>query len=164
MTWRPENTALTESEPTFDAKIFHSKTCGTYVKMSLELAQDSSNAEEVLKRQLVDVLALEIDRVALSGLGAAQEPMGISEDPDVLTTASVGALNGYDEFSQAVCDGAAGAGGELPFVPGGDVNDEQLAVANAGDGLAVGRKAGIERIPRVAVQLGHVAVGPVDHE
>lgn len=76
--WRAENGAIEESEMTFDKVTFQPKSLAVLVKVSRELLEDSLNIETVLPTVLANALALELDRVALLGAGAGNEPRGVS--------------------------------------------------------------------------------------
>lgn len=76
--WRAENGVVEESEMTFDKVTFQPKSLAVLVKVSRELLEDSLNIETVLPTVLANALALELDRVALLGAGAGNEPRGVS--------------------------------------------------------------------------------------
>lgn len=84
-TWRAENTAVTESDPTFGQVVFQPKTLAVLVKASFELIEDSLNIEQALFRALSASLALELDRVALMGSGQGNEPRGIANTTGIHT-------------------------------------------------------------------------------
>ncbi|MCU7932794.1 MAG: phage major capsid protein [Candidatus Thiodiazotropha sp. (ex Codakia rugifera)] len=76
--WRGENEQVSESEPTFGAIAFDTRSLAVLVKVSRELLEDSLNIEEALMGALSSSLALELDRVGMFGNGA-DEPLGITQ-------------------------------------------------------------------------------------
>jgi len=75
--WRRETAAIASSDPTFQQVNLSARMVYAFVKLSRELLSDAPNIETVLTNELTRALALEIDRVALRGLGAAGEPSGV---------------------------------------------------------------------------------------
>ena len=88
--WRPEGVAVTASEPAFSAITLRAKTLAAVVPISIELAEDSSNAVPIIEQTIANEMAAKLDAVALSGIGSASELLGIRNHADVNTTASVG--------------------------------------------------------------------------
>ncbi|MEW8522165.1 MAG: phage major capsid protein [Candidatus Thiodiazotropha endolucinida] len=76
--WRGENEQVSESEPTFGAIAFDTRSLAVLVKVSRELLEDSLNIEEALMGALSSSLALELDRVGMFGNGT-DEPLGITQ-------------------------------------------------------------------------------------
>ena len=103
--WRAENTAITESDPAFDAVNLEPKAVAGLIRISLELLQDSPTAGQVVEQLLLKAISAEIDRVGLVGSGSGAEPTGLFTDSDV-ETYSMGtngaALTGYSPLSQAI--------------------------------------------------------------
>ena len=64
-TWRAENAAVAESDPTFSAVVLAPKTLAVIVRASRELIEDSLNIENGLTTALAGALSAELDRVAL---------------------------------------------------------------------------------------------------
>lgn len=81
--WRFENVKVAESEPTFGRVAFRPRSLACLVKISRELWEDSVNLAEALPRVLSAAMAVELDRAALVGQGAAAEPLGVLNDTDV---------------------------------------------------------------------------------
>lgn len=102
--WHAENTALTESAPTFGAINLQAKTVATIVKMSLELAADSENIEAILQSTLVSAMAAEIDRAGLVGsaTGAGAAPLGLFNAVGRNSVLSVGAPTSFDFLVDAL--------------------------------------------------------------
>lgn len=73
-----ENTAVTESTPTFDKISLTPHSMGAIVDVSkLLLNQSSLSVENLLLNDMSRAIAIELDRVALSGSGSSGEPTGI---------------------------------------------------------------------------------------
>lgn len=76
--WVAEKGSPTESNPTVDQVNLTPKTVGAYTDFSRKLMlQSSLDVESMVRRELATVLALEIDRVGLYGLGNTNQPMGL---------------------------------------------------------------------------------------
>ncbi len=76
--WVAEATNVTESTPTFDQVALTPKTVGTFVEMTRKLLlQSSLDVENFVRQDIIDTLAVELDRVALIGSGAGSEPTGV---------------------------------------------------------------------------------------
>lgn len=91
--WVAENVAPTESNLTVDQVTMSPKTVGAFTDISRKLSIQSSPSVEMLVRDdLSTVIALEIDRAALYGSGASNQPTGISAttgiNTDTLTSAN----------------------------------------------------------------------------
>lgn len=109
--WRNENAAITDADPSFEKVTFTARSLYALVKVSLELLQDSVNITEILEAALTRALALELDRVALFGSGTAPEPRGVFNTTGIQTV-------------------SMGTNGAVP-VDYDDVVDLLLALANA---------------------------------
>lgn len=91
--WVSENSAVTESEGTFDQVTLSPKTVGCYSKYSrLMLLQSTPDIEMLVRSDLVQQIALAIDLAAISGTGASGQPTGILNIAG--TGAVVGGTNG----------------------------------------------------------------------
>ncbi|MBZ5638516.1 MAG: phage major capsid protein [Acidobacteriia bacterium] len=99
--WRPENAVLTASDPSFAGVVLRARTVGVLAKVPIELVEDAQNLSSFLDTVFSDALALEIDRVALVGTGAAEEPQGIENTPGVGTSTGI-ASPVYDDFTDMV--------------------------------------------------------------
>jgi HK97 family phage major capsid protein/HK97 family phage prohead protease len=76
--WLAEGGAPTGSNPTVDQVTMTPRTCGAYVDFTRRLMlQSSLDVETMVRADLVETLALEIERVGLYGLGASGEPQGL---------------------------------------------------------------------------------------
>jgi len=103
--WRPENVAVTKSDMTFERIELQARTLAAICVTSIELLEDAANLDPTITNALAQALALEMDRAALRGIGAASEPLGIRNWPGVnLKDMGVngGILDGYDDFMDAI--------------------------------------------------------------
>lgn len=102
--WRSENSLVEESGMTFDRVAFKPKSLAVLVKVSRELLEDSLNIGNVLPSVLAAALAAELDRVALFGTGADNEPRGVVNfanlTPNAFAGGDIGA-KGYKELVRA---------------------------------------------------------------
>ncbi len=92
--WKLENNPITAGDLTLERVQFTARTLPVLVKMSVELAEDSANIDDVIERELSAALAGELDRVALIGTGTAPEPRGIRNQSGVTIQAPLGGANG----------------------------------------------------------------------
>jgi len=76
--WVAEKGAPSESNPTVDQVNLTPKTLGAYTEFSRKLVlQSSIDVEQMVRNELATVIALEIDRAALYGLGNTNQPQGL---------------------------------------------------------------------------------------
>ncbi|MGZ6477666.1 MAG: phage major capsid protein [Bdellovibrionales bacterium] len=84
--WVAENTAPTEGSVAFDQVTMSPKTVGGYVDYSRKLMlQSSPDIESLIRSDLAESIALELDRVGLYGLGSSNQPLGLKGTTGVLT-------------------------------------------------------------------------------
>lgn len=100
--WRGEAVTVQSSTPSFGSVILRPKTASAIVPVSVEWLEDSQNSEMVLENALRAAMGSAIDQAALTGTGAASQPLGITNHPGVLTTAAVGTPTNYSDISSAV--------------------------------------------------------------
>ena len=84
-----ENAAIVPSEPTFaETALLAPKALTALVPISNRLLRDADNpsVEEVIRRDLAEVLALRADLAFLRGTGLGGEPLGIRNKPGVVVT------------------------------------------------------------------------------
>lgn len=83
--WGAENTAITESQPTFDRVNLEPKKLTGYVEDSNELEQDAIvNMGQLLTQMFGEVLAFEEDDAFINGNGV-NKPLGILNAPALVT-------------------------------------------------------------------------------
>ena len=155
--WVAESGAPTESNQTVDQVNLSPKTVGAFTDYSRRLMlQSSIDVEQMIRQDLATVLALEIDRVGLYGLGNTNQPLGIKLTTGINTVNFGAATPTYAEVvdmeSQIASDDAdigamaylmnAAMRGALKtkdkgtdtgayvFEPGGTVNGYNAVVSN----------------------------------
>jgi HK97 family phage major capsid protein/HK97 family phage prohead protease len=85
--WVTEASALTEAEATFDQVTLSPKQIGARSQYSrLALQQTTPDIEQIVRNDLAKVMALGIDKAAISGTGSSGQPTGI------LNTGSIGSV------------------------------------------------------------------------
>ena len=76
--WVTEASAVTESEATFDQVTLSPKQIGARSQYSrLALQQTTPDIEQIVRNDLARVMALGIDKAAISGTGSSGQPLGI---------------------------------------------------------------------------------------
>jgi HK97 family phage major capsid protein len=96
--WRQELTTIAESSVTFGRMTMYPRSLAVEVKASRELIADAPNIATLLERELSDVMAQEVDRVAMLGIGAEAEPLGLKNWADLNEITGVAALTDYSDF------------------------------------------------------------------
>lgn len=103
--WRAENASVAEGDPTFAAVTLTAKSLAGIVKVSRELMADSLNVGEMIENALAQTMALEMDRAAIWGSGASNQPTGVVNTAGI-NTVSMGtngaALTDYDPLIDAI--------------------------------------------------------------
>lgn len=85
--WVAEGGAPTESQQAFDQVPLTPKTVGAFTDFTRKLMlQSSISVEALVRSDLSAVIALEVDRAALYGAGASNEPTGIVNQTGINTT------------------------------------------------------------------------------
>jgi HK97 family phage major capsid protein len=135
--WKVENAPGIESAPGFEAVILRARTLVALVKGSVELFEDASDIQGTVDNEFAQVLALELDRAALRGSGAAGEPLGLLNQTGVTVTASVGAPASYIAFADTPTRTLREANAAEPFAfissPRTFTKLESLVTGIAGD-------------------------------
>lgn len=119
--WRAENAAVAESDPTFGTVAFLPKSLAVLTKVSQELLEDSVNIEQAINTSLAEALANEVDRVALLGSGASNQPTGMANMSGGINEHSMGtngaAISDFTDVLDAVQlmqdDNAGGVSGMI---------------------------------------------------
>lgn len=100
--WVAEGGAPTESGPAFGQVALTPKTVGGYADFSRRLLlQASPDIEYLVRQDLAQVLAVEVDRAAIAGTGSGNEPTGILNTAGV-STVSIGANGGPLTWAQVL--------------------------------------------------------------
>jgi HK97 family phage major capsid protein len=119
--WIAEGSAATPGQPNMDAVAIEPKSViGSSVVSRKFMKQTSLDPESTIRMDLMDGLAVEIDRVGLNGSGSGAQPRGILQTAAVTTVAfgTNGALPTWAkmvEFEQVV-ENANGLMGSLAYV------------------------------------------------
>jgi HK97 family phage major capsid protein len=111
-TWQSaESTVVTESDQTFGSVALSPHTVGAYSEASRQLLLQS-NADDLIKRDLLAVVGRAIDLACLHGTGFNGQPLGITNTPGIGsfsgTTLAIGGI--VDAFT-ALGDGLGDGGG-----------------------------------------------------
>jgi HK97 family phage major capsid protein len=106
LSWHSEGQQIPTSDRSVDKITFTAQTLPNLTPCSIELLQDMSDeAAMMIENEIVQSLALEIDRVCLRGAGTGAEPRGIRNTAGVTIT-SLGA-NGAPPLWDNVVDGVS---------------------------------------------------------
>jgi HK97 family phage major capsid protein/HK97 family phage prohead protease len=82
--WVGEGGAPNKSEPGVDQIAFTPKTVGAYTDITRRLMlQATPDAEALVRDDLLKVMALEIDRVAIYGTGTTNQPLGVKNQSGI---------------------------------------------------------------------------------
>jgi len=102
--WHAENSAITPSDPTFTGVTLSAKTITAVCKVSVELAADAANIEQVIESTLIAKTATEIDSAGLNGtaVNAALAPSGVFNLTGRNTVTGVGAPTNWDWCLDAI--------------------------------------------------------------
>jgi HK97 family phage major capsid protein len=99
--WRGEGVTIPESEPTFGALVFRPRSLAVTCKVSLELMQDSLNIGQAIERTMAESFAQAVDSVGMFGIGAAEQPLGLANEPGINVVTGVGTPDDYSEILDA---------------------------------------------------------------
>jgi HK97 family phage major capsid protein len=81
--WKAENALGNESDMEFGSVRFRAKTLIALCRISIELLEDAPNAGQVVENAMAQALGLKLDYAGMLGAGAAEEPRGLYNDPDL---------------------------------------------------------------------------------
>lgn len=97
--WVAETGSITSSEATFDQMTLTFKSVGARSAITRSmLMQSTPDIEMIARADLIAQIALEVDRAALSGTGASNQPTGIAN------TAGIGSVVGGTNGAQVTID------------------------------------------------------------
>ena len=105
VSWRAENALIDDSDPVFSGLLLDAKSCAGLVRVSRELLTDSVNVNEILQNAFVQVMARELDRVALWNDGADTGPIGVAATSginEVSMATNGAALTNHDKLLDAL--------------------------------------------------------------
>lgn len=96
--WHAENALLGTGDPSFGQVQLVSKTVTCLVRLSLELAQDSANIEQILQSTITNSMAAAIDKAGLVGAttDTAGTPQGVMNMANRSKVTAIGAPTNYD--------------------------------------------------------------------
>jgi len=101
--WIAEDAALSSTDSTYDKISLVPKTVGALTKYTRKmLLQSSPEIEQLTRNDLMSVIAVELDRVAINGSGSGAEPTGILNTSGVNSVAL--GTNGLAPTYQSVVD------------------------------------------------------------
>lgn len=93
--WVTEGNSPTASNPQLETVPFVAKTLGAYTDVTRKFLKLSSiDGEALVKQDLFDMLAVELDRVAINGSGSGAEPTGILQNTGCPTVTIASDTNG----------------------------------------------------------------------
>jgi HK97 family phage major capsid protein len=98
MQFKGENNAFTEGVVNFDAVNLGSRTVGTYIVLSRELAEDAPNAPQAVETMLAGALASQLDAAMLAA-GGGTAWVGLGALAGILTD---GAVATYDDLIDGI--------------------------------------------------------------
>ena len=84
-TWRAENQDITGGDPTFGSTGLVARSLATLVAIPNELWQDSPLADGVVTNAITQAMAVALDTACLMGDGTVNQPLGITNQPNVQT-------------------------------------------------------------------------------
>ena len=149
-----EATAITESQPTLGQLALSPKHIGGLVDVTRILTlQATPDVEALVMEDLLNIIAIGIDKAALNGAGSGGEPTGVSATSGIgSVTGTSLAYAGVMDFQNDVASGNV-RGGTLAYVTTPAVaslmiqrqrfssTDSPLWVGNIDDGTMAGRRA-----------------------
>lgn len=102
--WEPEGTAPAGSNQTIGQVPFSPKSAVCYTDISRRLIEElSSDAENLVRRDLVAVIARMIEYAAINGTGASNnQPLGILQNPAITQTVAIATNGGLPDWSNIV--------------------------------------------------------------
>lgn len=91
--------AITDSTPTFDAVTLSPKTLGGLVLLSRKMVlQSSPDAENLVLNDLGQVIATALDKAAIAGTGATNQPTGVLSTSGIATSTFAAAAPTFAEI------------------------------------------------------------------
>ena len=99
--WRAEGEDVAEGEPSFGSLTLSAKSCALRANIAMELLEDATDPAAI-DEALIRALAAEIDRVALYGSGAANQPQGLVGTSGVESAAVTGDVASWAQVLEAI--------------------------------------------------------------
>ena len=154
ITWRAENALIDDSDPVFSAITLDAKTCAGLVKVSRELLSDSVNINEILQNAFVNVMARELDRVALWNDGVDGGPIGVAATSGIneVSMGTDGAIfiGGHDKLIETVYEMKLDNANDPTACIMHPRTERDLAKLKTGDGYPLPYPDYLANIPRYA--------------
>jgi HK97 family phage major capsid protein len=101
-TWKSENAVLDKSQLKFSGREMSPKRLGTLATPSKQLLiQSSYDVEMMLRREIMESVAIAVDRAGINGSGAANEPLGLLNTAGIGSVA-IGTLGGAPDYKHIV--------------------------------------------------------------
>lgn len=148
LSWRAENAAIAESDPTMDKITLTAKSLAAVTKVSRELVEDT-NVDDQLKAAFAAALSISVDTAALYGSGTGAEPTGVKNHASVTKTSlgTNGATPTWDNLVDSV--GRLRDNNEEPTAQIlSDRTARALAKTKASDSQYIGPPDYLDGIPR----------------
>lgn len=98
--WKVENAEATDAGPTFGGVELQARTLFFWIQISRELFSDGALIEPTIRGAIASATASEIDRCALVGTGAGEQPQGIYNDADVTQTGV--SADAWDDIADSI--------------------------------------------------------------
>jgi HK97 family phage major capsid protein len=92
--WHAEAATIAASDMVFEKVVLTAQTLAAICQLSVELAEDATNIDQVISDALAKVLALELDRACIRGTGTSPEPKGIRNQSGVTVDSTTFTTNG----------------------------------------------------------------------
>lgn len=148
--WRGQGVDVPVSDPTFSKASLNAKTLAVRTDIPIELLEDVSEAAAVsIFDIMAAAIALEVDRVGLTGSGTGDEPQGLFGAAGVNETPIGGPVTGYGEILNAIY--AVKGRNANPSAAIMSVRDEQTyAGLVASDGQPLRGPAAVEELPKLS--------------
>lgn len=146
VSWTAERQEIPEGEVTFGILNYRLRKCAALIELTHEFTT-TPNGPQMIEDAIGKALAAEMDRIALLGSGAGEEPIGISNWPGIGGITSVGDVN-YDDFLNAVktVRNANHEPGAAVFSPG---TEYELSILKAvADGQYLNPPAAYTNLPK----------------
>lgn len=97
------SSAMTDSTPTLNQLVLSEKSAGALVYITKQMLRNANQSVDAwIERQIVKAIARYIDKMALIGTGASNQPLGIMNDSGLQTLALSNTPLEFDDISEMV--------------------------------------------------------------
>lgn len=155
-----ENETIAESDVSFKAITFQTRTIATLVRMSRELAEDAPNVTDLILNVLAKSLAAEIDQQAVSGTGSG-EGAGLTVIAGIGETGSIGGIE-WADIHNAVTNVRANNYSPNAYVVHPTIGGDLDLITATGSGNWLGAPPslqGVERFTTTNISTGYAIAG-----